>query len=184
MHKRFWTFLMLAVFAFMAVGCCPVTKLSLTVQLDDALRQKLADAGNRQMQVDIVGISPSERQRWTDYSMTKYWTADDALRASVKDSRVTLTFDPRDNKPQAVPASDPHWTQWMAGANDKDAPRLFILAQLPGTWSSSDDKQGNEDVRRLILPLGSCRWNSTNVTVTVTSTGITTNPSPKLDKGS
>jgi len=184
MNKRVWTLLAMAFFAFMAVGCCPTTKLSVTVQLDESLRQRLADAGNRQMQVDLVGITPAERQRWTEYSMTKYWTAGDALRDSVKDSRVTLTFDPKDNKPQAVPSGDAHWNQWMAGANAKDAPRLFVLVQLPGTWSMTDDKQGNEDVRRLILPLGACRWDSTNVTVTVKATGMTTNPSPKLDKGS
>ncbi len=184
--SRLLAFLLLAFLVPMLGGCfvCPTTKLNLSVQLDDSLRQTLQAQGKTAVLVDIVAISPTERQRWTNYSMTQYWSAGDTLRTSAP--VFPLTFDPSKAQAQTLAASDPIWQKWLQGANDKDGPRIFILAQLPGNWDpAKDDKPGNQDPRRLILPLGACRWDGkTNVpvTVTVTATGMTTVPSPKEDK--
>lgn len=179
MIKRYLPLLAMALFAFMAVGCCPITKLGVTVDLDPALRQKLA----RNMEVDLVVITPSQRDKWQDYSMTRYWDYNDAMRASVAGVTKKMIFDPAKPAAQTLPDNDPLWKTWLAGANDKDAPELYILAQLPGSWEAAkDDAPGNKDKRRLILPLGKCRWDSTNVKVTVQETGMISVPSPKLKK--
>ena len=184
MFKNPLVLLVMAFLSFMAVGCCPITKLSVTVELEDSLRQQLVQVGGRNIVVDLVVINLNEHQRWNEYSMTKYWEAGDALRKGKEETKqlVTMTFDPKKAEPQTLSMDDPHWKAWLADANDKAAPRLYVLAQLPGTWSTADDKPGDQDPRRQILPLGSCRWASTSVKMQVQKTGIITLTQPKRDK--
>src|SRR3954465_10423 len=118
---RFRESLMLAVvalFAFMAVGCCPVTRLNITVELDPAYRAQIGDS---KVQVDVVAINPNEHQRWQNYSMTQYWS-DETMRKSVP--VVTLTLDGSKNFSQTISSNDPIWQKWLAGANEKDPPKL------------------------------------------------------------
>ncbi|HEY4329910.1 MAG TPA: hypothetical protein VGN88_09250 [Phycisphaerae bacterium] len=182
MIKKPLFLLILSFFAFMAVGCCPLTKLNVTIELDDALRQAY---GTGTVQVDIVAVSPNDHQRWEAYPMTKYWENGDPMRKSL--SVKTLTLDVSKKEPQTLSASDPVWANWLAGANDKAPPKLYVLAQLRGTWDASKDQLGDKDPRRQILPLGSCRWDSSlgsppNIKLVVKLTGITTETQPKRDK--
>jgi len=185
---RFRESLMLAVmafFAFMAVGCCSVTRLNVTVELDKAIRDQLGDS---KIQVDIVAINPNEHQRWQGYSMTRYWEPNDPMRKSVP--VYTLTLDGNKNYTQTLSSNDPIWQKWLAGANEKDPPKLYVLAQIRKTWvAERDDQPGDKDPRRQILPLGSCRWEKDqgsppNVHLTVKPTGIITDTQPKRDTGS
>ena len=182
MIKKPFFLLFLAFFAFMAVGCCPITKLNVTIELDESLRQAY---GTGTVQVDIVAVSPNDHQRWEAYSMTKYWENGDPMRKSL--TVKTLTLDDAKKESMSLTASDPVWGNWLAGSNEKAPPRLYILAQLRGTWDTSQDQIGNKDPRRQILPLGSCRWDSSlgsppNVRLVVKPTGITTETQPKPDK--
>jgi hypothetical protein len=174
----------MALFAFLAVGCCPVTPLHVTVSLDPALISG-PDKLPGQMQVDIVAINPNEHQRWRDYSMTRYWQADDAMRKSAV--VFTMTLDAEKNPSQTLSATDPIWGKWLAGANEKDPPKLYVLAQIKKNWSAADDKPENKDSRRQIIPLGSCRWDKNlgsppSVKLTVKPTAIVTDTQPKMDK--
>ena len=71
-------------FSLMAVGCCPNQRMNVTVELDDAMKARLADLSNRHIQVDIIALNSSEHQRWENYSMSKYWTPPFELEKSVK----------------------------------------------------------------------------------------------------
>ena len=182
---RFRESLMLAVmalFAFMAVGCCPVTRLNVTVELDPAYRAQIGDS---KVQVDIVAINPNEHQRWQNYSMTEYWN-NETMRKSAP--VVTLTLDGTKEFSKSISSNDPIWQKWLAGANEKDPPKIYVLAQIRKTWvAEKDDKPGDQDPRRQILPLGSCRWDKDqgsppNVHLTVKPTGIITDTQPKRDK--
>ena len=186
LRERFRGSLMLAamaLFAFLAVGCCPVTRLTVTVELDKAMRDQL---GDRKIQVDVVAINPNDHARWQAYSMTNYWGANDAMRKSV--NVYTMTLDGNKNFSQTLSSSDDHWAKWLDRANEKDPPKLYVLAQIPRTWvAEKDDKEGNLDPRRQILPLGSCRWDKDqgsppNVHLTIKPTGISTDTQPKRDK--
>jgi len=185
MIKKYLFLAFMAFFLLMGVGCCPVTRLNISIDVDDSFRQAY---GNRIVNIDVVGVSPVEHKRWESYSMTKYWESGDAMRDSL--STVKLTIDPSKKEPQIIWANDSHWDKWMAGANDKDPPRIYVLVQLPGTFNAGkDDKPGNMDARRQILPTGSCRWDSSaghppTVKLILKADRIVTDTQPKLDKGS
>jgi hypothetical protein len=184
MVKRYLVMLMLGFFALMAVGCCPITKLNITVDMDENLRSQL---GSRMLNLDIVALTPNESQRYENYSMSQYWDNNDALRASLKGRMITLTLDPKRPGSQTVWASDPVWNRWLKGSNEKEPPLIYVLALLPGTWGTDNDKNGDQDPRRLILPTASCRWDNSagmppNVKIVVTSNGLTTQTQQVRDK--
>jgi hypothetical protein len=164
----------LGVMSLMAVGCsCAPAKLNVTVSLDDAMRQKLEA---RKIEVDIVALNSKQSDRWETYPMTKFWEPNDDLRESVDSYK--MIFDPAKADPQTLAKSDPHWAKWFANSGGGDM-QLYVLALLPGLY---DDAPGDKDPRRQILPLGSCRWNSTDVKLLVQKDGIITITPPKSDK--
>jgi hypothetical protein len=183
MIRRYLVLLMLGFFAMMAVGCCPITKLNISVDLDESYRAALG----RQIQVDVVAMTANEHKRWEGYSMSKYWEEGDPLRKSLTNKR-TITIDPKTPGAQVIWANDSIWNTWLSGANEKDPPKIYVLAQLPGTWGTEKDKLGDEDPRRQILPTGSCRWDDSagkppTVKLLVTQTGLITQTQQKRDKG-
>jgi len=177
MKKNVIVVMAMALFALMSVGCCPLTKLNVTVELDPAMKERLASL-TRAIEVDIVAVNPAEDQRWQDYSMTKYWQPPFELKTSVKDEIFVAKLDAT-NSSVTLSKDNPIWDKWMASASAKGAPHLYILAQLPGTM---DDQPGEKDQRRQILPLGSCRWETTDVKVLVQPDRIRTVTAYKLDK--
>jgi len=173
MVRKLLAFLFLAL-PLVATGCiCHPTKLNVTIELDETMRSQLAD---RKIQVDIVGLNANEHARWESYSMTKYWEPNDPRRDSVPTYHVV--FDPTKPGAQTLSMSDPIWDKWpireKKDISDKDMPRLYVLAQLPGIWGPSDDQPGEKDPRRQILPLGDCRWKTKDIQMKIQKTGIIT----------
>ncbi|MGN6366885.1 MAG: hypothetical protein ACTHN5_01350 [Phycisphaerae bacterium] len=164
----------LACMGMLAVGCsCNPTKLNVTVSLDDAMRQKLEA---RKIEVDIVALDSKLAQaRWETYSMTHYWEPGDERRESVDSYK--MIFDPKNAEPHTLSKTDPHWDKWFGKSGGEM--QLYVLALLPGLI---DDQPGDKDPRRQILPLGSCRWNSTDVKLLVQKDGIITLTPPKPEK--
>src|SRR5436190_5422537 len=140
MNKHLVALAAMGLLTLLSVGCCPLTKLNVTVELDDAMKQRLAEL-NRNIVVDLVAVNPADNQRWEDYSMTKYWQPPFELRESVKGDIYTMTFDASKGS-LVLPKNDPKWDKWLADANAKGAAHLYILAQLPGTF---DDQPGEKD---------------------------------------
>lgn len=169
MLKRMMSVLAVGLFALLSVGCCPNQRMNVTVELDDAMKQRLAELSGRNIQVDIVALNSAEHQRWKDYSMTTYWTPPYELKNSVP--VYSMIFDPGKSTSQTLSAKDSIWDKWWANASDKDQMRLYVVALLPGTF---DDKPGNTDARRQIMPLGKCRWNGDTVKIQVQRAGIRT----------
>ena len=161
--------------ALLAVGCsCKPEKLNVTVSLDDAMRQKLE---SRKIEVDIVALDAKLAQaRWETYPMTKFWEPGDERRESVDSYK--MIFDPSKPDAQTLLKTDPHWDKWMAKSGGGDM-QLYVLALLPGLY---EDQPGDKDPRRQILPLGSCRWKSTDVKLLVQKDGIITLTPPKPEK--
>ena len=170
MFKKTLSLMALMLFGLLFVGCCPTTRLNVTVELDDAMKQSL---GSRQIRVDLVGLNAQQHVRWQNYSMTKYWEPGDPVRESVPTKE--LIFDSK-NSVQTLSNKDSLWDKWLADTGDKAMPRLYVLALLPGLIQ---DQDGNKDPRRLILPLGKCRWDSTDVHIIVSQTGIIPHPAPR-----
>lgn len=153
MVRKVWMLMSLVFFMCMGVGCCPLTKLNISIQMDKSFQEKYGM--NREVLVDVVGVKEAEDPRWEQYSMTKYWVAGDAQRNTPL--RKTLTFNSKSLEPQVIWASDPIWDQWLAGASDKHPPKIYVLAQLPGTFDpEKDDKPGTQDPRRQSISTKSC----------------------------
>jgi hypothetical protein len=186
MIKKLAFLAFMGLFLLLGVGCCPITKLNLEIEVDESFRTMY---GNRPVTIDIVGINSVEHRRWEGYSMTNYWAQGDTLKATSTANTISVPIDPSKKEPVKIPASDPHWDTWLKGATDKEAPRIYVLVQLPGTFRAADDKVGNADPRRQILPTGSCRWADSlghppTVKLLLKADRIETVTPPKLDKGS
>ena len=101
------------------------------------------------IEVHLVGVSESENNMWANYSMSRYWGADDRLRQSAP--KFVMSFGPNKPESQTLAADNPIWQTWLnAGAT-----RLYVLAFLPERF---DDAPGDQDPRRRILPLDKCKW--------------------------
>jgi hypothetical protein len=168
--KNIFSLLAVMLLGLLNVGCCPTTRLNVTVELDDAMKQAL---GTRQIRVDVVGLNAQQHVRWQNYSMTKYWEPGDPVRESVPTQPWILDAK---TPSKSMTTKDPLWDKWLADTGDKSMPRLYVLALLPGLIS---DQDGNKDPRRLILPLGECRWDSKDLHVVVSQTGIVPHPAPR-----
>jgi hypothetical protein len=190
--------------AVATVGCAHGPgRYNVTVQLDDAMRQRLSELTNRNIEVDLVAVNDIENTRWQDASMTKYWQPGDPLKGSIPTK--VMIFNPTAvqaaaatspapstqsakaaaTQPsaysQTLAATDPIWNKWYANKNDKSVYHLYVLALLPGVF---DDQPGDRDPRRQILPLNVERWpNGTkNILLKVQTTGIVTVTTPKPQK--
>jgi hypothetical protein len=186
MLKRLSALCGLGLVALSAVGCsCAPGRYNVTVQLDDAMKQRLEDLGNRKIQVDLVAVNAKEHERWENYSMTQYWQPGDSLKGSIP--TYSMVFSPKAAATQpgeaasthTLTAKDPIWDKWYANTTDKDVMHLYVLALLPGTYT---DEPGDRDPRRQILPLGTCRWDKNNILLKVQTTGIITVTTPKPEK--
>lgn len=191
--------------ALSAVGCAPhgPRAYNVTVQLDDAMRQRLTELTNRNIEVDLVAVNDKENERWEPYSMTRYWQPGDPLKGSVPTK--VMIFDPKavqaaaSTRPgasnqtaakaatqpsaysQTLSSTDPLWKKWYANVNDKSVMRLYVLALLPGVF---EDQPGDRDPRRQIVPLNIEQWpNGTkDILLKVQTTGIITVTTPKPRK--
>jgi hypothetical protein len=143
--SRFW---LLPVLLFVAAGCVSnkpgkPQAHAITVVMDSSLQ------GQRVL-VDLVGVNPSQKRQWEEKSMTDYWGSADALRSSTR--KMTFEFSSPD-KPQGISAKDPIWKEWLgAGATE-----VLVLADIPNL-GRRDDKAGDADARRRVLPLDPKRW--------------------------
>src|SRR5262249_36052556 len=127
------------------------------------------------IEVDLIGVNDTELARWTSYSMNQYWTPNDPLRRNSESYR--MLFEQRDPSPKKLSDKDPIWQKWQ----QKGAWNLVCVAFVPGI---KDDREGDKDPRRLILPLDKCRWDkhsSINIVVQPSAVVTTTPPKPPKD---
>jgi hypothetical protein len=118
---------------------------TISVALDPSLQ------GQRVL-VDLIPVNPSQKRQWEEKSVTEYFGASDPLRASARKMTIELS---EPDKPQVLNRKDKMWQEWLSiGATE-----VFVLADLPN-MGRGDDKPGEADARRRILPLDPKRWES------------------------
>jgi hypothetical protein len=154
MSQRLFSLMAVAVFLLLGVGCCPVTRMNIGIELDKSFQAKYGM--DRTVVVDLVMVGPNEQERWAAASMTKYWEKGNGMRNSLPTK--TLEFNSSKLDPQVMTADAPEWDKWLAGASDSAPPQIFVLVQFPGIFDTSIDKPGNLDFRRQILPTKKCRY--------------------------
>lgn len=140
----------------LVTGCCgPAPKAwNVTVSLDE---ESWAAAGGGvipSLEVDLVGINPTEKPNWEGYPVSKYFSPGNALRRDA--DRVTKTFTNEDRQAKTLTKKDPTWnTQWLSKkGKGKGAEWLVVLVNLPSTGAEG----GGKDPRMLILPLACNQW--------------------------
>ena len=112
------------------------------------------------IEVVITAMNDEEGKRFAASAMSQFFSPNNSDRLSL--DRVELHFGSDQPATQGFsPASkdwDQHWKAWEA----RQATQLFVMAFLPGHF---DDKPGNLDARRQMVPLWSKRWEKENQTI-------------------
>jgi len=93
------------------------------------------------VEVDIVGVSEHDLPSWQNYSVDRYFGADNSKRNEAK--KLTLQFAQGMAQTRSVSRADEVWArQW------KDSDYLVVLANPPGKWREVDPAR---DARKCIL---------------------------------
>ena len=132
--------------ALVAGGCGYDVEVFLN-PTDPGLRDKVGAV--KSIQVDLIGVNETEYKRWEEMSINDYIEPGSKFGSSGE--KFVMKFEQGKDSKQVLRHSDPKWDQWKR----KKATHLFVIANLPGTWQ---DKPGDADPRRIILPLDAGRW--------------------------
>ncbi len=104
------------------------------------------------LEVDVVGISDSDKQRLEKYNIDRYFSGNDRMRTSLKP--VTFKFSDDDMVPKAVNSKHRCWDEW----GEKILTNIAVLVNLP--LVEEDAKGTPEDPRRLVVPMTEGMFNS------------------------
>jgi hypothetical protein len=130
----------------------PIGKYNVEIVLDDSLKSS-------SVVVDLVGVGVGNLSRWQSYDMSQYWSPRDPLRTDAQ--KVTMNFISGKSLTNSLSITNAVWDKWKA----RGATHLVVLADLPSVGLRS--QQGNEDARRLVLPLDECSWPNKTKTLSV-----------------
>lgn len=127
-------------------GCKGPGQYNIIVETDSQLCKQ-------SMRVDIVAVAGmGPKENWESMSMSKYWSPDrDSIRNKTTVPIYTMRWGQGEECIQTLKKNDQIWKKWK----DRNAQWIFILADTPGI---TEDKLGNRDARRLVLPLDKKRW--------------------------
>ncbi|MBN2592664.1 MAG: hypothetical protein JXA81_04080 [Sedimentisphaerales bacterium] len=117
-------------------GGCQIGRRVNVIATDEICRKSV--------EVHLVEINRFEKDLWEQMSMTDYWTPGNQVRQSAKHYTWAIQFGQGACK-QILSPRHPIQKIWR----DRNAEYLFVLADLPGTFS---DMPGNADARRVRLP--------------------------------
>jgi hypothetical protein len=157
MAQKMFFLVVMAVFALLGVGCCPVTPMNISIELDKSFQTKYGM--DRKVVVDLVLVGPNEQVRWEGSSMTKYWESGGGMRNTLPTKTLEVNSSKLD--PLVFPADDPKWEEFLKDASGSAPPQVYVLVQFPGIFDQGkDDKPGNQDFRRQILPTKKCQYTS------------------------
>jgi hypothetical protein len=155
-----------------ATGCsCDPVAHNIKVTADEGLRDS---SGNmKSVEVHLVGVNPSDKQRWDSVRITQYFSPGNKMREGA-DKKV-FQFGGSAATSQTLAASDPIWKTWLSSG----AKYVYVLAFLPG---GAEDQEGTRDGRRQVIPLGSCRWSGNMIDVRVRADRVSIETPMKPEK--
>jgi len=109
------------------------------------------------VEVDVIGISPSEKPYWQSAKVDDYWQPGSSLRKDVANRRVSGDF--KTDATWTLAQTNAIWQTWF----NYGATELMIIARLPG--SSFDN--GPYDRRRIFVPLAKSYWKASKRTLQI-----------------
>ena len=148
-------------------GCAGVRPYTFDVRVDKVYK-------NASIEVNAIGVSSLEMPRFADMSISDYWKPNNEIRMSENPKKVKFQF-PSD-KPMVLSQDSSIWESWF----ERKAEYIVFIADLPGVF---EDRQGNVDRRRLVLPLDSSCWDLDEyqpIVIEITPQGIISSPHAKL----
>lgn len=133
--------ILLAAIALGEAGCSSTPKAKPV-----AWRVSIAKETPASIEVDLVGVSPSDKPYWqNNVKPDDYWKAGNSVRKGAQ--KVSTIF--QDSPTWVLQAEDPIWAKWFSyGATE-----LMVIANLPGKYDN-----GPYDRRRVFLPLDKKVW--------------------------
>lgn len=125
---------------------CGCAGFNVSVKLDPSVQNP--DGTYPPVEVHLVGVSPSEYQRWHDMSMSEYWA-----EPKITEEILVMKLGSARGTTGSISDKDPMWKTWeQRGAIPRG--HLFVLSLYP----ASKDLPGDADLRRLILPMDCQKW--------------------------
>ena len=103
------------------------------------------------VEVNLVGVSDADYEKWLSYPLNRYWSPRDPLRTSTKPFVMNFTHD--DRQTAVLKKEDPIWEQWK----QQGATHLFVIAFIP-----TINPPATDDPRRVEVTLDRCYWKSTS----------------------
>jgi len=132
------------------------------------------------IQVDLVGINDAEYRQASSMGLNEFWAVDSPVRMTWerKGYAHVKTFGEEQPTRQVLYRRHHVWNDWEA----KGSRFLFVLVNYPR--GKVDDKEGDADVRRKILPLERRRWKNyfwgkRVIWIEVTPSGLIVHTPPK-----
>ena len=140
-------------FSLFAIGVIAVLSLTGCSSGPSAWNIKVTQITPGSIQVDLVGITESEKPKWEAYSMDNYWNNENDPRRM---NALKLTHFLQLNNPWVVSKDDPIWQKWFSHGDTE----LAIVANLPGNFPA-----GPGDPRLNFYPLNTGAWDASKHTL-------------------
>ncbi len=106
------------------------------------------------VEVDLVGVTPSDEPYWKNMKPDDYWKPDSQIRAGA--TKVSTRF--QNGQTWVLRKDDPIWQAWSSHG----VTEIMVIANLPGTYDNS-----MFDRRRLFLPLKAKAWRAKDQTLEI-----------------
>ncbi|UCD74781.1 MAG: hypothetical protein JSV91_13455 [Phycisphaerales bacterium] len=163
--KRVCGYLLGVVMVLSMAGCfsCKSKMKRFNIQVSLAQDPYLAD---REVTVDLVGVSRSDKEKWETKSINAYWIEEDGFRGSYDSILYKIDFPPgTEDRERFIGSKDDIWNTW----EENGAWHLFVLAYIANTDDEDVhvDLPGAADPWRAILPLDQCWWDSGTNTIKI-----------------
>lgn len=152
----------IGIFVSMLAGCSSVPHYDVEVYPSAELTQQYGYMPS--LEVDVAGVTENEAGRIKAVNIDRYFTADNALRKSLKPE--TLRFSEDDVVYKVLSEDSGRWNTW----NDKGADSIALIVNLPVAAEKPQD-----DGRKLIVPIikeGTFSRNSGTLRFEITPAGI------------
>jgi hypothetical protein len=141
-HSKAWMFpVLIALVALFGAGCGSPSPAAWNLSLT-----KLTPAS---IDVDIVGVQPSDEAQLTSMKVDDWWNPppNDLIRRGFKDMTLTSNFQSGDK--WVVDEKDPIWKKWFGSG----VTEIMVIANLPRVHDNSAS-----DPRRKFLKLTKDTW--------------------------
>lgn len=113
------------------------------------------------VEVDIVEVNENLKKQMEQVDIDDYFDPENTLRSAMR--KRTFCFSEEDNGDKTLDKDNPVWQSWL---EKRGATHLVMLVNLP-----RDGAKG-PDMRKLVLPLSSDRWEGDDIEVSIIPAGF------------